>query len=76
MPRIIPISSRRLIKLFELAGFVCVRVEGDHFILTKQGVKRPLAIPLRNSVPVHIIKSNLRSADMSRDEYLELLEKV
>ncbi len=32
MPRITPISSGRLRKVFEKAGFGCVRIEGDHFI--------------------------------------------
>jgi predicted RNA binding protein YcfA (HicA-like mRNA interferase family) len=52
MPRISPIPSRRLQRLFEKAGFKCVRTEGDHFVYTKKGVIRPIVIPDWPEVPV------------------------
>jgi len=58
MPRISPIPSRRLQRLFEKAGFKCVRTEGDHFVYTKKGVIRPIVIPDWPEVPVFIIKNN------------------
>jgi len=76
MPRISPIPSRRLQRLFEKAGFKCVRTEGDHFVYTKKGVIRPIVIPDWSEVPVFIIKNNLRSAGISREEYFDLLEKT
>jgi len=42
MPRIIPIPASRLRKVFERAGFKCVRIEGDHFVYAKAGVARPV----------------------------------
>jgi len=45
MPKINPIPSSKLRKLFEKAGFSCVRIEGDHFIYTKEKVARPVVIP-------------------------------
>jgi predicted RNA binding protein YcfA (HicA-like mRNA interferase family) len=76
MPRISPIPSKRLQRLFEKAGFTCVRTEGDHFVYTKKGVIRPIVIPDWPEVPVFIIKNNLRSAGISREEYFNLLEKT
>jgi len=76
MPRISPIPSRRLQRLFEKACFKCVRTEGDHFVYTKKGVIRPIVIPDWPEVPVFIIKNNLRSAGISREEYFDLLEKT
>ncbi|MBI4822789.1 MAG: type II toxin-antitoxin system HicA family toxin [Nitrospirae bacterium] len=76
MPRIIPISSSKLRKVFEKAGFKCVRVEGDHFVYTKPMVSRPVVIPDWPEVPVFIIKNNLRTAGISREEYFSLLEEV
>lgn len=74
MPKINPISADRLRRVFEKAGFDCVRVEGDHFVYTKEGVPRPVVIPDWKEVPVFIIKNNLRSAGLSREEYFSLLE--
>jgi len=76
MPRITPIPARRLRRLFEKAGFQCVRTEGDHSVYTKEGVTRPIVIPDYPDVPVFIIKNNLRSAGISREEYFRLLDKV
>ena len=76
MKRITPIPSRRLRKVFEKAGFKCVRSEGDHFVYTKEGVSRPIVIPDWPEVPVFIITNNLRSAGLTREEYLELLDEV
>jgi predicted RNA binding protein YcfA (HicA-like mRNA interferase family) len=75
MPRIIPIPPRRLRRVFERAGFRCVRTEGDHYVYTKEGVPRPIVIPDWPEVPVFIIKNNLRSGGISREEYFKLLEE-
>jgi predicted RNA binding protein YcfA (HicA-like mRNA interferase family) len=76
MSRITSISASRLRKVFEKAGFTCVRTEGDHFVYTKEGVARPVVIPDWKELPVFIIKNNLRTAGITREEYFSLLEKV
>lgn len=53
-----------------------MRVEGDHFVYTKPMVSRPVVIPDWPEVPVFIIKNNLRTAGISREEYFSLLEEV
>jgi len=60
----------------ERAGFKCVRTKGDHSAYTKEGVIRPIIIPDWPEVPVFIIKNNLRSAGISREEYFDLLEGI
>ena len=76
MPRITPIPAWRLKRVFEKAGFRCVRTEGDHSVYTKKGIIRPIIIPDWPEVPVFIIKNNLRSAGISREEYFSLLDKL
>ncbi|MFQ5708919.1 MAG: type II toxin-antitoxin system HicA family toxin [bacterium] len=77
MPKLTPVHYQKLIKIFELDGFHVVRKRGDHIMLTKPGVKRPLVIKSSpRKVPVTHIKTNLNSAGMSRERYFELLEKV
>ncbi len=73
MPKLSPVSYRKLVRVFERAGFRCVREEGDHMVFTKAGVLRPIVIPKYHSVPVFVIKNNLRSAGISRDEYFDFL---
>lgn len=76
MPRITLIPAKRLKRVFEKAGFRCARTEGDHFVYTKRGVIRPIIIPDWPEVPVFIIRNNLRSAGISREEYFDLLQKT
>ncbi len=76
MPRITPISASKLRKVMERAGFKCVRTEGDHFVYVKEGIVRPVVIPDWDQVPVFIIRNNLRTAGLSRDNYFSLLSQV
>lgn len=76
MARITPISASKLRKVFEKAGFKCVRTKGDHFVYTKKGIPRPVVIPDWKELPVFIIKNNLRTAGITRQEYFSLLKKI
>ncbi len=75
MPKLNSVSYKILACIFEHDGFICVRHEGDHMVFTKSGVLRPVVIPTYRSVPVFIIKNNIRTAGMSRERYFELLEQ-
>jgi predicted RNA binding protein YcfA (HicA-like mRNA interferase family) len=75
MPKIIPIHWRELEKVFLSAGFRFARQEGSHRSYTKPGVPRPIVIPTYDEVPVSIIRNNLKTAGITRDEYFVLLEK-
>lgn len=73
MPRIVPTHWRILEKVFLLAGFRFVRQEGSHRSYVKVGVIRPVVIPTYDEVPVSIIRNNLKTAGISRDQYFALL---
>ena len=75
MPKLSPVSYKQLVKVFAGDGFRCVREEGDHMVFTKTGVARPVVVAKYASVPVFIIKNNLRTSGMSRDRYFELLNQ-
>jgi predicted RNA binding protein YcfA (HicA-like mRNA interferase family) len=61
--------------VLEADGFRLIRQEGDHLVFTKAGVLRPVVIPKYSSVPVFIVKNNLRTAGISRERYFELLKE-
>lgn len=75
MPKLSSVSYKVLACIFEHDGFTCVRHEGDHMVFTKSGVLRPVVIPTYRSIPIFIIKNNIRTAGMSRERYFELLER-
>ena len=76
MPRLTPLPWRTLERVFLAAGFSFARQEGSHRAYVKAGVLRPVVIPTYSEVPVAIIRNNLRTAGISREEFLELLARL
>jgi len=77
LPRITPVHYRTLVKVFELDGFTVQRTRGDHIVMTKPGVKRPVVIKTSpRKVPVTHIRTSMTTAGMSRERYFELLKQV
>jgi len=76
MPRINPVHYRKLVRILEVEGFMLARERGDHMVFTKSGIERPAVVPRYDQLPVFIIKNVLRTAKISRDRYLELLDQL
>jgi len=64
------------VRVLEREGFVLARESGDHMVFTKPGIERPAVVPGYNPLPVFIVKNVLRTARISRERYLELLEQA
>ncbi len=73
MPRITPVNWKVLECIFLADGFVFERQEGSHRTYKKEGILRPVVIPTHKEVDTEIIKSNMRTANMPRERYFELL---
>lgn len=73
MAKIAPIKWRILVCVFERAGFKIHRQTGGHIVMVRPGCPRPVIIPAHGELSVDIIQSNMRTAGMSRDQYLEFL---
>ena len=69
MTRMAPVHWKVLAK-----GFKFARQEGSHRSYVKPGISRPIVIPTYDEVPVAIIKNNLKTAGISREEFLALLK--
>jgi predicted RNA binding protein YcfA (HicA-like mRNA interferase family) len=76
MSRFTPQHWRTLEAVFVAAGFQFAGQKGSHRTYVKPGIARPLVIPAYRDVPVFIIRNNLKTAGLSRDEYFELLGQV
>ncbi len=51
------------------------RQDGSHRAYWKDGILRPVIIPVYNEIDVDIIKSNMRTACLDRETYFKYLEK-
>jgi len=76
MTKIYPTDWKTQVKVFELHGCRYKRKRGSHHVLTFPGAKRAVVIPEYDEVDVDIIKNNMRTVGMSREEYFALLERV
>lgn len=75
MPKITPISYKKLVSILELEGFTYRSTKGDHLVYGKIGISRPIVVPRYKEIPVFVIKNNLKSAGISRERYFSLLKK-
>lgn len=76
MSRITPVDYKTLLMIFQMFGCQYKRKEGSHHILTYPGSKRAVVIPEYDEIDVEIIKNNMRTVGMTREQYFDLLKKV
>ena len=76
MTRMAPVHWKVLEKIFLNEGFKFARQEGSHRSYVKPGVLRPIVVPTYDEVPVSIIRNNLKTAGISREEFLALLKDI
>jgi predicted RNA binding protein YcfA (HicA-like mRNA interferase family) len=70
-----PIDWKELKKLCESEGCVFDRQKGDHYIMTKAGLARPVVIPRKNGLKEDIVLSVGRTLGLKRKEILARLDK-
>jgi len=63
------VSGRRAQRGFERLGWMKVRQTGSHIIMTKSGEMATLSIPDHNSVAKGTLRSLIRSAGLTVDEF-------
>jgi predicted RNA binding protein YcfA (HicA-like mRNA interferase family) len=64
------------VRIFEKAGCIYSRTNGDHLIYHFPGTIRPVVIPKYKEVPTFVIKNNMRIIGLDRKKYFELLDTV
>lgn len=76
MPRITPIPWKVFECILLACGLHFSRQSGGHRVYTKKGLKRPVIVPA-HSKDLHqdIIKTNIATIGLSRDEYFRLLKE-
>jgi predicted RNA binding protein YcfA (HicA-like mRNA interferase family) len=70
--RLAGISGRKAVRAFERAGFVASKPEGSHVTLKKPGFPM-LVIPLHREVSPFLLRSQIRRAGLSEEEFLRCL---
>lgn len=76
MTRLLPSDYKTQLRIFQLYGCKYKRKEGSHHVLTYPGAKRAVVIPEYDEIDVDIIKNNMRTVGMTREEYFRFLSRV
>jgi predicted RNA binding protein YcfA (HicA-like mRNA interferase family) len=63
-----PTDWKKLVKLCEGEGCVRDRERGDHYIMTKPGLARPVVIPKKKDLSEDIVLSVGRTLGLTRKE--------
>ncbi len=76
MPQLSTIHWKEFEKFLLYIGCKFKRQKGDHRIYWRVGLNRPIVLPTYKNLPIFIIRNNLRTLNMTVDEYLEVLKKM
>jgi predicted RNA binding protein YcfA (HicA-like mRNA interferase family) len=74
MSRLTPLPWEKIVCVFEQLGYRRAGQKGSHLKLEKAGVARPLIVPKYSEVGLDIIWTLIRTAGITRDAFLKLLE--
>lgn len=75
MARLTPLTWEKLVCVFEKLGYRMAGQKGSHIKLEKPGAARPLIVPRYKEVGVDIILTLIRTAGITRDAFLALLDR-
>ncbi len=75
MPRLLPISPKKLFKFLEKEGFECVRIKGSHHFFLHVLDRCTTCVPLHSNqdIGVGLLHKILRDIEMS---VTDLIEKI
>jgi predicted RNA binding protein YcfA (HicA-like mRNA interferase family) len=67
------LSGKQVRKAFENDGWEYIRQRGSHMILVKEGSMATLSVPNHKTVARGTLRSLIRAAGLTVEEFLELL---
>lgn len=73
MSKLSPVSARECIRALQCVGFVVDRQAGSHITLIREKPPGRVTVPNHRELKVGMLRSILRDADLTVDEFLELL---
>jgi len=73
MGKLANISGKDAAKAFQRAGWYPIGQVGSHLVLVKKGERANLSIPQHKELSVGTLRSLIRGAGMTIDEFLALL---
>ena len=76
MPLLPALRGREVAAVFERLGWSVARQQGSHVIMTKEGSIATLAIPAHREVAKGTLRSLIRAAEITVQEFLATCERL
>ena len=74
MPKLLSLTSQKIIKVLEKKGFVLNRIKGSHHIYYHPEMKRRVVVPFhKRDLPKGTLLEILKQAGINKEELRELL---
>ena len=73
MAKLANISGREAAKAFQKAGWIVMGRVGSHLVLSKEGIRANLSIPMHKELSVGTLRALIRNAGLTVDEFIELM---
>jgi predicted RNA binding protein YcfA (HicA-like mRNA interferase family) len=73
MAKLPSVNSRKVVKAFQSFGWQVVRRESSHIIMVKEGEMATLSVPDHNPVAKGTLRSLIRAAGLTVDEFVAAL---
>jgi predicted RNA binding protein YcfA (HicA-like mRNA interferase family) len=70
------VSWQELRKVCLLLGCIDSRTKGDHLIMTRPGLARPVVIKMDSDLGEDIIRGNMLTLGLNRRQFDQLLEQI
>ena len=76
MPGLPVLSGQQVVKAFARLGWEVARRRGSHIVLVKEGHIATLSVPDHKEVAKGTMRSLIRSAGITVEEFLEALREI
>ncbi len=70
------VSWKELRRICQLLGCTESRQKGDHLVMVRPGLPRPIVIKMDNKIGEDIVRSNMRTLGVNRKRLEDLLSQV
>jgi predicted RNA binding protein YcfA (HicA-like mRNA interferase family) len=64
------LSGREVVRVFESLGWTVARQRGSHIVMTKEGEQATLSVPDHREVAKGTLRSLIRSANLTPDQFI------
>lgn len=77
MPKLVPISAKKMIKILTKLGFAEIRSRGSHYFFLNSKTKNTTVVPIHGNedLGTGLLKEILKDIDLSVEEFDRLRKK-